>query len=336
MRGMRTLALTLACALAAGPAFAAKPPAAEQANAVREKALISFQHDLVSVLATQADALPLLSAALLARPLPNQPKFSNFHVLIERAAHAPDAGPAINWARLADCDAKAGDCPNADALNQLVAQAPDNAAAWLLKLGLDVRNMKDKDAREDLSKAAAAKLYDDYTGISLKALASTVATLPPPADTLPPGASAGPSGVQAMIVFGTAAEQPQPALAATAELCEHAHDDAAIKSDCLALGKVLEWGSSPLARSLGLHLRETLNGDPAQQQDARQARRNLIWQVQNFAVLSARAQNEPAVAQRLLVLAYSGGTQMSLMLAALHDFGIPTEAPADWQPHKAG
>jgi len=340
MRGLRTLALTLACTLAASPVLAAKKPAsspADQTDAAQSKALISFQRDLVSVLAPRADALPLLGAALLARPLPNQPKTNSFHSLIARAAQAPDsdAGPAVTWARLADCDAKADACPNSNALSQLVTQAPDNAAVWLLKLGQDVRDMKQQDARTDLSKAAAAKQYDDYTGITLKALASTVSTLPPPADTIPHGSTAGASGVQAMIVFGTAAAQPQPGLRATAELCDHAADDAAIKSDCLALGKTLEWGSSPLARSLGLHLRETLNTDPAQQEDARHARLNLIWQVQNFAELSARSQSEPAVAQHLLGLARTGGTQMRLLLAALRDYSIPTDAPADWQPHKA-
>ncbi|MGC1550322.1 MAG: hypothetical protein WA777_17520 [Rhodanobacter sp.] len=340
MRGLRTLALTLACTLATSPVLAAQKPtssATNQADIAQSKALISFQRDLVSVLAPSADALPLLGAALLARPLPDQPKINSFHSLIARAAQAPnsDIGAAVSWARLADCDAKADACPNTNAMNQLATQAPDNAAVWLLKLGQDVRDMKQKDARDDLSKAAAAKLYDDYTGISLKALSSTVSTLPPPADTIPPGSPGGASGVLAMIVFGTGAMQPQPGLRATAELCDHAADDAAIKSDCLALGKTLEWGSSPLARSLGLHLRETLNADPAQQEDARHARLNLIWQVQNFAELSARAQSEPAVAQHLLTLARTGGTQMSLLLAALRDYNIPTDAPANWQPHKA-
>jgi hypothetical protein len=57
--------------------------------------------------------------------------------------------------------------------------------------------------------------------------------------------------------------------------------------------------------------------------------------VQNFAALSLRAQNNKAQAQHLLALARSGGTQMSLVIAALHDDGIPTDAPTDWQPQKA-
>jgi hypothetical protein len=51
--------------------------------------------------------------------------------------------------------------------------------------------------------------------------------------------------------------------------------------------------------------------------------------------LLARAQDDPAVARRLLALARSGGTEMSLQLAALRENNIPTEAPADWQPRKA-
>jgi hypothetical protein len=327
----------MVCALAtmAAPAWAArhhKPAADHKADVARDKALTGFQRDLVSVLAPRADALPLLGAALLARPLPNQPDHSNFHALIDRAAQAQDASPAIDWVRLADCDAKADACPNSAALTALQSKATDNAAVWLLKLGDDQRQLHGDAARQDLARAAGAKLYDDYAGISLKALASTVAVLPPPAATLDPKDTAGAAGLQVMMVFGSARAQPQPNLPATAKLCEGAADDAALKDDCLKLGKVLEWGSSPLARSLGLHLRETLADDPAQQEDARHARRNLIWQVQNFAALSARAQTDPAVAQHLLTLARNGGNEMSLMLAALRNAGIATEAPADWKP----
>jgi len=335
MRGLRYAWLACALTMMAAPTWAArhrKPAAEHKADVARDKALTRFQRDLVSVLAPRADALPLLGAALLARPLPRQPDHNSFHALIGRAAQAQDAGPATDWVRLADCDAKADACPNSEALAALQARAPDNAAVWLLKLGNDQHQMHDDEARQDLARAAAAKRYDDYAGISLKALASTVAILPPPAATLDPKDTAGAAGLQVMMVFGSARAQPQPNLPAAAKLCEGAADDAALKGDCLKLGKLLEWGSSPLARSLGLHLRETLADDPAQQEDARRARRDLIWQVQNFAALSARAQTVPAVAQHLLTLARNGGSEMSLMLAALRNAGIATEAPVDWKP----
>lgn len=343
MRGWRPLTLALACLLgtpATVMAYQAKTaPNANATNAAiaRNKALASFQSDLVSVLAPSADPQRLLAAALLARPLQAQPKTATFHALIERAAHADGAGPAVSWARLADCNPETqGDCPNSNAVAQLVQQAPDNAAVWLLKLSQDIGAMKKDDVRQDLTKAASAKLYDDYNGIGMQALAGTVSTLPPPPATLDPNSSAGADGVQSLIVFGNAAGMPQPALRDTAGYCEkNAPKDDSIKDDCLKLGKLLEWGSSPLARSLGLHLREVLNTDAAQQQDAQNARRNLIWQVQNFAALSLRAQGDKAQSQHLLALARSGGTQMSLVLAALHDDGIPTDAPADWQPQKA-
>jgi hypothetical protein len=340
MRGLRCFALTCALSLLAAPAFATKvpdknPEPSKQARA-RDKAQLAFQRDLVSVLAPRADALPLLGAALLARPLFNQPPSNGFHALIGRAAQADGDDAAISWVRLADCDAQADACPNASALEKLLAQAPDNAAVWLLKLGADARDMKQDAARDDLRKAAAAKLYDDYTGTSLKALASSIGVLPPPADTFDPAAKAGAVGMQTMLVYGIASTQPQPTLQLLAKLCENAAEDASIKADCVKLGKTLEWGSSPLARSLGLHLREVLAEDPAQQEEAKAARRNLIWQVQSFAQLLARAQEEPALAQHLLALARNGGTEMSLLLAALRDGNIPVDAPAGWEPHKAG
>jgi len=341
MLGRRLLVLGLVLASLTGPAFAAKTPAKpksavanDQQIAARRQALLAFQKDLVSVIAPQAMPIPLLGGALLARPLTDLPDVNSFHTLIERATTAPGAGPEINWVRLSDCDTKADACPNPDAMEKLVAQAPDNAAVWLLKLGQDVRNDKLDAAREDLGKAAAAKVYDDYTGVSLKALATTVTLLPPPPAVINPLSPTGAVGVQVMMVFGLAETQPQPGLQATSRLCEANKDHEAMKADCLKLAKLLEWGSSPLGRSLGLHLREVLSDDQAQQDGARRARRNLVWQVQSFAQLSSRAEGDTALAQHLLSLARSGGTEMSLMLTALHDYNINVDAPADWEPAK--
>jgi hypothetical protein len=342
MLGRRLLCFALLLAAASGPAMAAKTPAktgagtADSQQATRRQALLQYQKDLVSVSAPQADPIPLMGAALLARPLQDQPDFNSYHTLIERAAAAQGAGPEISWVRLSDCDTKADDCPNADALAKLVEQAPDNAAVWLLKLGQDVRDGKGDDARQDLAKAASAKLYDDYTGATLKALSSTVTLLPPPANVTGPLSAMNGADVQLTLVFGLAEGQPQPALQATARLCEDNTDKPTVKADCLKLGKLLEWGSSPLARSLGLHLREVLSDEDAQKDDAKRARRNLVWQVQSFSQLSMRAKGDTAVAQHLLKLARSGGTQMSLVLTALHDFNMPTDAPPDWEPSKAG
>nr|WP_179482012.1 hypothetical protein [Rhodanobacter sp. K2T2] len=341
MRGLHRLALTCALSLAFAPAFAAdaaKPADPAVAAPSRDKALLAYQHDLVSVLAPRADAMPLLAAAILSRPLTDLPKFNNFHGLIDRAAQADgaaDIAAAISWTRLADCDSKADACPNTSALEQLTTQAPDNAAVWLLKIGEDTRNMKQDAARADLAKAANAKLYEDYAGTSLKALANSVGILPPPADTYDSANASGAAGVQVVLVYGLANAQPQPVLQVTAKLCESAAGDASIKADCLKLGKVLEWGSSPLGRSLGLHLREVLADDPAQQEDAKHARLSLIWQVQSFSRLLGRAQNDAAVAQHLVTIARRGGTEMSLLLTALRDNNIPTEAPADWKPPSA-
>lgn len=341
MRGWIVFFLLCAVATAPVPALAAAAPAAQAsapagapspAAIARDKAQLAYQRDLVSVLAPRVDAQPLLAAALLARPLLNPPEALSFHTLIGRAAAAADAGPAVTWARLADCAPAPGNCPSPAALERLQEQAPDNAAVWLLKLGVDTHALDPDAARQDLAKAAAAKVYDDYTGISLQALAGSVGVLPPPANTLDPAHAAGAVGMQTVLVFGLGGAQVQPALQITAKLCENAGDDAPIKADCLKLGRLLEWGSSPLARSLGLHLREVLDADPAQQAQARRARLDLIWQVQNFAALSARATNDKALAQHLLALARNGGTEMSLLLAALRDDGIRTEAPAGWTP----
>jgi hypothetical protein len=341
MRGCRVVTLALAGLLAL-PTMAATPwPGAAKGPATgpavqkdHTKALLQFQKDLASVLALRTEAEPLLGAALLARPLANPPEVLSYHALLERASRNADAGPQVAWARLADCDARAGVCPNTDALGVLQKQAPDNAAVWLLKLGMDEHAAASDAVRADLTRAANAKLYDDYLGASLKALANSVSQLPPPADTFNALQGAGAAGVQMVIVFGLASAQPVPGFQATAKYCEDNKADAGVVGDCLKLAKLLEWGSSPLGRSLGLHLRETLSPDTSDQQAAKNARLNLIWQMQRFAQLNLQAQGDKATAQKLLSLARSGGTEMSVVLASLRAYGIPSEAPAGWEPAK--
>jgi len=341
MRGRRVLALALASLLCL-PTFAAEPwPGAAQkaptkaelkAQKDQTQALLQFQKDLASVLALRTETEPLLGAALLARPLPSPPQVLSYHALLERASRNADAGPRVTWVSLADCDAKADACPNADAVTQLQTQAPDNAAVWLLKLGLDDHKGDAEAARADLAKAANAKVYDDYLGASMKALANSVSQLPPPPNTFNPLQGAGAAGVQMVIVFGLASAQPMPGFQATAKFCDANKENSGIVGDCLKLAKVLEWGSSPLGRSLGLHLRETLSPDAADQQAAKNARLNLIWQMQRFAQLNLQAQGDKATAQKLLMLARSGGTEMSVVLASLRAYGMPAEAPAGWEP----
>src|SRR6201991_1886321 len=341
MRGCRVVTLALAGLLSL-PTMAATPwPGAAKGPARgpvvqkdQTKALLQFQKDLASVLALRTEAEPLLGAALLARPLDNPPEVLSYHALLERASRNADAGPQVAWARLADCDAKAGNCPNADALGVLLRQEPDNAPVWLLKLGMHDHDAAGKAVRADLARAAGAKLYDDYMGASLKALANSVSQLPPPADTFNALQGAGAASVQMVIVFGLASAQPVPGFQATAKYCEENKTDAAVVGDCLKLAKVLEWGSSPLGRSLGLHLRETLSTDAADQASAKTARLNLIWQMQRFAQLNLQAQGDKATAQKLLMLARSGGTEMSVILASLRAYGMPPEAPAGWEPSK--
>jgi hypothetical protein len=341
MRRRRVVTLALAGLLSL-PTFAATPwpdaatgPAkAPAAQKDQTRALLQFQKDLASVLALRSDAEPLLGAALLARPLVNPPEVLTYHALLERASRNQDAGPQVAWARLADCDTKADACPNTEALGILQKQAPDNAAVWLLKLGVDEHNTAKDAVRADLAHAANAKLYDDYLGSSLKALANSVTQLPPPADTFNPLQGAGAAGVQMVLVFGLASAQPMPGFQATAKYCADNKDDATVVGDCLKLAKVLEWGSSPLGRSLGLHLRETLSPDAADQASAKTARLNLIWQMQRFAQLNLQAQGDKVTAQKLLALARSGGTEMSVVLAALRTYGMPAEAPAGWEPSK--
>lgn len=318
------------------PASAASAPApAEQA---RINALVQYQKDLVSVLALRSDAEHLLGAALMARPFPDQPQGLSYHDLITRAAKAPHAGPGVTWARLADCDTKANACPNADAFAHLQKQAATNAAVWMLAMDLDAENNDSKAVRADLARAAAAKGYDDYFGIALQGVALGVGTLPPLPDTMAGAQRGEPStalGVELLIAFGVANEQPRPSLKPLLQLCtaDNAGKDDALKADCLKAAHDLEWGSSPMGRAVGLRVRGEL--DPTARSATDKASRDLLWQMQNYGAFGMRALTDDKSAQQLLDAARTGGTELSLVLSTLRANNIPTEAPADWQPPQA-
>src|SRR5690348_16040587 len=250
----------------ASTSAAAQTAATSPAQQARVKALMQYQKDLVSVLALRSDAPHLLGAALLARPLPDQPQGLSYHDLITRAAKAANAGPGVTWAQLADCDAQANACPNADAFAQLQKQAADNAAVWMLAMDLDAEKKDANAVRADLARAAAAKGYDDYFGIELQGVALDVGTLPPLPDTMA-GAQAGDpttaAGVELLIAFGVANQQPRPSLQPLLQLCsaDDAAKDDSLKGDCLKTAHDLEWGSSPMALEVGLHIHGLLRSE---------------------------------------------------------------------------
>jgi hypothetical protein len=325
------------------PPVAASSAAAPQASALspaeqaRVNALVQYQKDLVSVLALRSDAEHLLGAALLARPLQDQPQGLSYHDLITRAAKVPNAGPGIIWSQLADCDVQANTCPNADAFAQLQKQDADNAAVWMLAMDLASEKNDASAIRADLAKAAAAKGYDDYFGIALQGIALSVGTLPPLPDTMAGARTGDPAtaaGVELLIAFGVANQQPRPSLQPLLQLCspDQASRDDALKGDCLKAAHDLEWGSSPMGRAVGLHIRGEL--DASARDTAQKAARDLAWQMQNYGALGMKAFTDDKLAQQLLDAARTGGTELSLVLSTLRANGIATEAPAGWQPQQ--
>src|SRR5690348_6883845 len=205
----------------------------------------------------------------------------------------------------------------------------------MLAMDLDAARNDPKAVRDDLAKAAAATAYDDYFGVELQGVAMSVGTLPPLPDTMAGAQQGDPTtaaGVELLIAFGVANQQPRPSLQPLLELCsaDNAAKDDSLKGDCLKTAHDLEWGSSPMARAVGLHIHGQL--DPSAAADARKQARDLAWQMQNYGALGLKALADDALAQQLLDAARTGGTELSLVLSTLRANGIPTEAPTGWQP----
>src|SRR6185437_10257432 len=300
-----------AIASTAGPAPAPQLSAADQK---RVEAIQQYQHDLVNVVALRADPDYLLGAAILARPFKNQTPGLDFDALSQRAATAPNAGGPAQWVRLDLCTTK-NDCPNAKAFDYLKKNATDNAAVWIVALDVAAEN---KDAKAERA-----------------ALAKAVEVLPPLADTVQ-GAHGGQpdngDGVRVLVAANATQNHLRPNLKPVVDACSM---DAAAKHHetrqaCLKLAHTLAWGSSPIARAVGLHIEGEL--EPAKAAENDQAARNVAWQVQAYSGLLQRALTDQTLARQWLAAASNGGTELSLMLATLRANNVSTDAPADAAP----
>lgn len=322
-----------AIASTAGPA-----PKLSAADQKRVEAIQQYQHDLVSVVALRADPDYLLGAAILARPFKNQTQGLDFDSLSQRAATAPNAGPAAEWVRLDLCGNK-DDCPNAKAFEFLKKNAADNAAVWLVAMDIAAEKKDAKAEHAALEKAAAAQTYDDYYGKALAGVAKAVEVLPPLADTTQ-GAHGGQpdngDGVRVLVAASATQNHLRPNLKPLVDACGKdavaKHHDT--RQACLKLAHTLTWGSSPIARAVGLHIQAEL--EPATRAQNDQATRNVAWQVHEYSGLLQRALTDHALATQWLATAGNGGTELSLILATLRANNIPTDAPADAAPASAG
>lgn len=299
----------------------------------RAAALHQYQRDLISVLALRSDASHLLGAALLARPLQGLAPGADYESLLKRAAKAADAGPVVTWAALAQC-ASAEHCPNPQALEQLIQQAPENAAVWLLQLDIAAGAGDVETQRAALRRAAAASHYDDYAGAVLGALAAAATALPVPPDALAAYAGdteAGAASAQLFLSFGQIGTHPRPNFLPLVDLCSSVvadEDLGKLRKSCRNLARTLAWGSSVPARAAGLHLQQLLAPNEDARVHAQQRLDDLAWQVQNFSRLNLKALTNQTLAHTLLQLAGHGGTEMSMMYALLRERGIALEAPA--------
>ncbi|MGH8126182.1 MAG: hypothetical protein ACREPK_10100 [Rhodanobacteraceae bacterium] len=338
--------VALAALLIAGPVLAAMPkqdappasatsaaaPAAKPspADQKRIEAIRQYRHDLVSVVALRADPAYLLGAAILAHPFRHQPPGLDFDALSRRAAAAPNAGPATEWARLALCKGK-DDCPNAAAFAHLEMHAADNAAVWIVAMDVAARDKDGKAERAALQKAADAQIYDDYFGKALAGVAKAMTILPPLADTMA-GAQHGepdnPDGIRVLVAVMGTQDHIRPQFGPVAELCgkDAVGEHPERKTACLKLAQTLKWGSSPSARAMGLRIQADLDPDDKARSD--QASRDLAWQVHQYSGLLQRALTDPSLASAWLAMARNGGTELSLILATLRTNHIPLDAPA--------
>lgn len=310
----------------AGPA-----PKVSPADQKRIDAIQRYQHDLVNVVALRAEPDYLLGAAILARPFTDQTPGLDFDALSQRAAAATGAGSAAEWVRLGVCKDKS-DCPKAKADAYLKKHAAGNAAVWLVDLDLAAANKDAAAERRALARAASAQTYDDYYGKALAGVGKAVAVLPPLADTTQ-GAHGGQpdngEGVRLFVAINATQSHLRPDLGPLVELCgkDAVAKHAGTRADCLKLAHTLQWGSSPIARAVGLHIQAELKPDDQAQNE--QASRNLAWQVHQYSGLLQRALTDPTLASQWLMTARNGGTELSLILATLRANQIPLDAPAD-------
>jgi len=306
-----------------------------------------YRRDLINFLTLRTDAPLLLAASIMARPDDNDPDRPHaFHsaTLLTRAQTAGPKDALTWWITAFACGNAIQICPRPDALQKLDQIAPNNAAVWLLDAQHAQKAGDRTAANIALTRAGAAREYNDYSTELARTLLQAINDLPVPPALLekpPQGVAATREGIQLTIAYNLASRLgpgAQPVIAAALELCDPTINAAQFddrRKDCLALAGKLEWGSSLLAQRAGLALRARLQGGDKPNAEIAGKLRNLAWQEQRSGEIMQSMLTSADGTRQLQRLSLQSHTESGLVYALLREANVPLEAPLESAPETA-
>lgn len=311
------------------PTAAAAPPPEPAGPSPEQQRFDQFRRDLVSLLALRAEPDLLVAAAELAYPdgeAKDRSAGLKSPALIKRAQKFGPDQALVWWVSTFLCSDKPSPC-RAEAVAALQKVAPDNAAVWLPAL----HAAKDPgQARALLASMAQAPRFDDFWSAGVLAVYRAAQTLPVPAEVLGHGLNA----VAARINLATGVGGGfLPNYSRLLEMCRSGEGaDEALVSDCLAVARLLENGSSFTTQAAGFAIEDALLPAGTARDVLRVRQRASQWQKQQFLELSARFTRDEALAASYVELLGKQQAGTPVVVEFLRSQKVSTEPPPGWQP----
>jgi Protein kinase domain len=244
-------------------------------------------------------------------------------------AYGQDTGAL--YALALACHAQSQPCSHKEYFTKLTAQAPNNAAHWLLLPAGQTEDTTQTAAR--LAQAARASHFDDYSATHARLLRQSL-----PEPQLPDRLRAP---LQALVDEGELTPSlrrnavdatPLPRFADFVALCrpdtQPAARFAALRGDCDNFARLILQSprSSILAYMIAVTMQRRLHKGTALDEQAKALRRQYVWLAEQFA-------RQPVDAEQLQ-RDFAAYGEWQAWLRAADRAGIARNAPPDWQPQQ--
>src|SRR5579885_224780 len=326
---------SICCANCAAENKVEKASAQQGTKQTETENLISYARrldQLVQPMLARNDADSMLASALLTGQAENmeslsEGKFSldapHASALLKRAAQRFPDDVDIACARLQICLTQSR-CDASEISRRMQKMEPDNAAPIMSNIELAQKADNPAVVEEALARAASAQRYDDHIFSIQHRIYTALQTVPAP---VPPGES--PQLARTADAMAMAPVLIPPVVGLFRACIRSGAISQTRRSNCAAIGRLMEHGTSLTAVGLGYSMVIHTSDDPDERATAAESKRQHIWREDQMSELMIQ---NPAISQRFVNAFLTQPTEPAMRDAFLASNGVALNPPQDWQP----
>ncbi|MGH8158037.1 MAG: hypothetical protein ACREPQ_07945 [Rhodanobacter sp.] len=280
----------------------------------------------IETLATMPDADALVTAAGLARSLPDGA--SRSLSLLDRAAALAPKAADIGLLDVAQCSTQPG-CDVLSREARVRGIDPQNGDAWMAALHNASEHSDQARIDDALSNMAHSTYFNFYFASLGRRFINGLNRVP-----LPLGGPADhadtPEAQRQVQAMGMVAALAIPAMQDLVHACKPGSSASESRREtCRAIATSMERGDTLIANMVGLRLHEWSTRDAADRAEALVQRRRLQWRMHQLHTITGTPALPPTKQVTTMLAHEREADSIDAMLA---DAGRPLEPPADWQP----